>query len=254
MNDIAEILKQRIMQRLVDLKLTPITAATKAGLPRDTLRNFFRQDRSVPRADTLSKIAAALETSVGFLLGEVAFPSDRELPAERSENAFVRVRPIHVRASAATGYVSTSDALEESLDVIYLHVPGFEYAKLRALEIGDDSMNLYYDEGSYVVFSIADVTGVREGDHIVTGITRENGTEFLVRELTYEGDDAVAAPASLSSEYPKLAFGSEDAGDMAVIGVVVAQVNFRMRPFGSSRFPSVENNDAWWVDDPDDGA
>lgn len=62
-------LARRVQERLRELDLTPITAATRAGLPRDTIRNLFRAD-SQPRADTLAAIAAALDTTVGYLIGE----------------------------------------------------------------------------------------------------------------------------------------------------------------------------------------
>lgn len=71
-------LKARINERLDALGLTQITAATKAGLPRDTLRNLFRVG-GAPRIDTLIKIAAALETTVGWLIGE----SSAALPPAR---------------------------------------------------------------------------------------------------------------------------------------------------------------------------
>ena len=71
---LAVILQERVQARLNDLGLTQITAATKAGLPRDTLRNLFRDRASLPRADTLVQIARALGVRAGFLLGEESAP------------------------------------------------------------------------------------------------------------------------------------------------------------------------------------
>lgn len=241
------------MQRLVELKLTAITAATRSGLPRDTLRNIFRQTKSLPRADTLVRIAHALETTVSYLLGESALSSEQPTTSENSpELRTAEVRPIYVWAT--TGAQVGNEPLDAQ-DVVFLHVPGFDFTRLRALEIGDDSMDLYYPEGAYVVFSIADITGVREGDHIVVYAEAEGARTYEVRVLQYDGDDAVAAPASLSSEHDPWYFSAaNDSVKIAVVGVVVASVHFRMRPFGASRYPSIENGEAWWLDSEDDGS
>lgn len=65
-------LNNRIEARLNELGLTPITAALRAGLDRDAIRNTIRG--SAPRIDTLVDVAAALQTSVGYLVGETDDP------------------------------------------------------------------------------------------------------------------------------------------------------------------------------------
>jgi len=60
----------KVAARLRALGLTPITAAVRAGLPRDTIRNLFRTGGQ-PRADTLADIARALDTTVAHLMGEI---------------------------------------------------------------------------------------------------------------------------------------------------------------------------------------
>lgn len=88
---LADRLTARIQQRLGELALTPITAATRAGLPRDTIRNIFRQG-SLPRVDTLAEIARALDTSVAWLVGEPDTPAEDRMRAIIREelSAFMR--------------------------------------------------------------------------------------------------------------------------------------------------------------------
>lgn len=79
-------LQERIAGRLDALGLTQITAATKAGLPRDTLRNLFRQG-SDPTLGTLVNIARALDVSVGWLAGEGEFA-----PLSRQQRTILRIQ------------------------------------------------------------------------------------------------------------------------------------------------------------------
>lgn len=70
------LMARRAMERLAELGLTPITAATRAGLDRDLFRNMFRTG-SYPRADTLASLCRVLGVSADWLLfgdGEISRP------------------------------------------------------------------------------------------------------------------------------------------------------------------------------------
>jgi transcriptional regulator with XRE-family HTH domain len=58
----------RVRERLDELGLTAIGAATRKGYARDLIRNVVRSDTR-PRYDTLIKIADALDTTPEALLG-----------------------------------------------------------------------------------------------------------------------------------------------------------------------------------------
>ncbi|MCX5478476.1 helix-turn-helix domain-containing protein [Kaistia geumhonensis] len=65
-----DILLQRIEERLKALGLSREAASTRAGMSRDGLRNLTRAKGRMPRSENLAKIAAVLETTTSYLLGE----------------------------------------------------------------------------------------------------------------------------------------------------------------------------------------
>lgn len=110
---------ERIEIRLAELGLTPITAATQHGYPRDTIRNVLRSD-SNPRADTLVAIADALQTTVGWLVGDHENPSTPLVAHEKPirEPQAITVRPngrvtIDIKAEVSVGVAAQILALIE---------------------------------------------------------------------------------------------------------------------------------------------
>lgn len=63
-----ETLKARVRERLKALDKTPRAASVDAGLHPDTIRNVLRERSRKPRADSLAKMARALECSVDWLM------------------------------------------------------------------------------------------------------------------------------------------------------------------------------------------
>src|ERR1700744_2032741 len=62
-------LRERILDRLAELKRSPITAATSVGLERTYLRDFVKGKKDSLRSDKYDQVAQALDWSVSQLLG-----------------------------------------------------------------------------------------------------------------------------------------------------------------------------------------
>lgn len=190
-DEFRELVRARTATRLEALNLTPIRAATQAGLPRDTLRNLFREGGSLPRVDTIQKIAAALETTVAYLIGETAYPGLDWADDNRMAWASAAVeaaRPIPVIARAGWEVWDQLADPDDPLDVIHLNVPGFESAPLFAAQVVDDHADIAYGPGRYVVWTDINILGQRDGDHIVVlrqrpGTAQDEPVNITVRAL-----------------------------------------------------------------------
>lgn len=66
----AETLRDRIRNRLDETGMSPEEASRKAGLDKTYLRKLFERPASQPGAETLRKLADALDTTTAALLGE----------------------------------------------------------------------------------------------------------------------------------------------------------------------------------------
>ena len=254
-----EMMRQRIATRLEALSLTPITAATGADLPRDTIRNLFRQE-SAPRVDTLIKIAEALETTVAYLVGETAYPktdySDEDV-MRSSRAAMETAKPIPVIGYAETGLFEKGRHIHdgEYIDLLYLSVPGFEDSPLQAVFVTDDHADSEYAAGRYVVFAVREVAGLRNGDHIVAVRRKEADNElqfeFTIWELVTQkvhrsSDENLGRSGGLMSlsldeeKYPNVGFREAHAAGYMTIGVIVADLEFMDRPAEAGMFPGIE--------------
>lgn len=250
-DELAERLRQRIATRLDQLSLTPITAATRAGLPRDTIRSVFRQGGSLPRVDTLANIAGALDTSVAYLIGETNFPTDphddeRFLAAAR---AIQSAKPIPVVGT--TGKLEEFTYPEDAEEILYLNVPGFEDIELHALSIGDDSMDVELEDGEFIIFAPQKSAGLRNQDLVVVTREVDGQYEWNVRQLalsrgtggsTNGGLFAVNTRDDDDDAYPDVPFREPPPGweKWQMVGIVVARLAFYLRPAGESMFPAFE--------------
>ena len=262
MDELAELIRQRIATRLSALKLTAITAATRAELPRDTIRNLFRQEASTPRADTLVNIAAALDTTVSYLVGEIDFPgrdyADAELVGAANQ-AMETAKPIPVCGYAEWGLFEQGRHMEkgEFIELLWMNVPGFLDAPLLAVLVTDEHCGLAYPEGRYVIFVMRDVAGLRDGDHVVCTRRRGAEIEFTVRELVtnahrgaFGGRFVSGGLVSLSEDeerfpsrpFPPAGTVDSELEGLVVAGVVVADLAFHSRRAEPGLFPGIEPN------------
>lgn len=63
-------LQRRLRERMAAMGLNPFSAAKKAGLHPDYVRNILRGKAKQPSAERLAKLAEALEVSLPYLMGE----------------------------------------------------------------------------------------------------------------------------------------------------------------------------------------
>lgn len=69
-DDDAPVLIRRIRQRLSETGQNPFSAALKAGLDRDHIRNILRGKAKNPGATNLMKVAAVLDVTPAWLMGQ----------------------------------------------------------------------------------------------------------------------------------------------------------------------------------------
>lgn len=269
-DELKELMRQRIAARLEKLSLTVITAATSHNLPRDTIRNIFRENGSLPRIDTTVKIADALQTTVAYLTGETPYPerdySDEDTMAA-ARAAMETARPIPIIARAGWGLREPIRHNNDPIDLLFLGVPGFEDAPLYAVEVADDHAALLYEQGRIVVWTTREYAGLRDGDNVIVIDKTPEDTEpkdhFAVtirqvqmgrlpkrrvreRNLShpYFGGQLVSLGLE-KDQYPNYVdppAGTAPPHFIQVIGVVVADVNFELRSVGSAHYPKIDGD------------
>lgn len=215
-DQLAELMRERIAARLATLKLTPITAATKAKIPRDTIRNLFRTG-SLPRLDTLVRISEALETTVAYLVGETAYPFNDYSDEDKMAAARVAIetaKPVPLIGYAEWGFFEVPRQGFGAIDVLHLNVPGFEDKPLSAVQVVDEHCNVEFESGVYVIFAWRDSgVGLRDGDFVVVLHRKEiNGkmhVEFTVRHQDYGITHTPSGHRMLSSRLLSLALDTE---------------------------------------------
>lgn len=116
----AETLRDRIRRRLDETGMSPEEASRKAGLDKTYLRKLFERPASQPGAETLARIAEALETTTAYLLGEAPQPPPQTAVVTDVRVAEVPVPPmltmpndIPVRGTAAGSHLRGAFELEE---------------------------------------------------------------------------------------------------------------------------------------------
>lgn len=220
MDHIGEVIRRRISTRLDDLGLTAITAAQTAKLPRDTIRNLFRGDGAVPRADTLAEIARALDCSVSYLVGEAPFPSDEQ--AAREGDPTSRAIPVVFDLEWGRFTALADIPTGRSIPVA---VAGYENASLFAGRMIDGHANLYHKVGSYLIFAPFVQGGILPGDQVLVRRDRAGESEFTVRQLDVNKKrHPVLIPLRIGSKYKDMRtvrYGTPF-DDFSIRGVVVA--------------------------------
>ncbi len=230
---LADTIRARVADRLHWLDLTAITAAQKANLPRDTIRNLFRRDSALPRADTLLAMAQALDTTVAFLVGETVNPGvERWAAEEELEEAVKMARPIPVRAELTDGI---RDFHAQPLDYLDINVAGFSTSDLSAFVIADGAMDEYYEIGRYVIAAPISQAGFQSGDHVVClrvvggDIAEGMQTETFLREYVIGPSGPELVAKSRSSSHPSIAILELKPFEIRFGGVVVADFKPRAR-------------------------
>lgn len=124
-----ETIYDRINERLKALGLTFEGASRKAGMARDYLRTLFRQ-KSSPTTRSLSKLAAALETTPEWLMNGVGSSSAVE---NRSQEDYADIFERIKERMSALGLTSEGASKKAGLDRSYLRL-AFERGSLPKLD------------------------------------------------------------------------------------------------------------------------
>lgn len=124
-------LLDRIDDRMKALNLNDSSAASKAELSVDTIRDLRRNKRKNLRIDTLAKLATALETSVGWLSGDVdAAPPASNAPMEGGAPLPDLGSPVRLADVALPSRQQMRDdvrVLGTALGSVVHHVEGFHF-------------------------------------------------------------------------------------------------------------------------------
>jgi transcriptional regulator with XRE-family HTH domain len=130
-----DIISRRIKDRLELLGITANHAALKAGLGKTAVRDIIARKSKSPSADTLSKLAAILQCSVGYLVGEV------DAPGRIDSMSMLGARVDYIEGELQAAVFRDVRTLPEpnSKNLIYQH-PLFYGQRFTLYRMGDDSM------------------------------------------------------------------------------------------------------------------
>ena len=224
-------ISDRITDRLQALGLTPNAASVKAGLPRDAVRDILQGKSRHPRADTLLKLARALECDLSYLLDQEELSSDLHAPKREIELA--------IRHEVAAGtWLAKDDQQSEHLGVgIGLPSKRFEKARQWLERVRGDSMNRLIPDGALAhVIDVRDFKfRARHDDLVVVERTRAQGAfvERTIKQVALTPDGLQLWPRSFSERWnePITLAGDLKAGEdatVAIVGLVIrAYMPFR---------------------------
>lgn len=147
-------LHDRIRARLTALEITPEAASRAAGMNKTYLRKLLERSGSVPGADTLAKLAEALQTTTEYLLrgDEASRPVEDLLPPPPNSTdvrtveiavppATVMPLDLPVMGTAAGSHVGGSFQFEEGV-AEYVRRPQALMGALRAYALYVDGTSM----------------------------------------------------------------------------------------------------------------
>lgn len=230
----------QITKRIAELKLTPNEASVKAGLPRGFVGDILSGKSKHPRADSIMKLARALECDPGYLLtsDETWAPVERRdqtpLPSVEIE---LPVR-FNVAAGAWLEHEDYADDAEPETQPATLIKP-FEAYPQWLERVKGDSMDRLIPEGSlvHVVDAIALHYVPADGDIVVVERTRAQGSliERSLKQLAVPKKGPPELwPRSHNARWDKplslAGDGQDDDTVVQIIGLVIrSYMNFRLR-------------------------
>lgn len=111
-------LHERIKQRIRELGITDEAASLRVGTDRSYFRKLFDRPNSHPRADTLLRIAIALETDQAWLLGGSTDMGQPDFVAQRPDGSLIAVQAKRFAGDASSSNVAPPPSRAEMpLDV-----------------------------------------------------------------------------------------------------------------------------------------
>ena len=169
----SEKLIREIERRMKALNLNATSAAKKAGLGQDAIRDIVRGKSLNPANDTLRKIARVLGCSVADLTGERS-ETRRQKPAADS----IEIAELEVYAAAGMGVDGdgTIMANEEAVAVVGIHTMptasfreayGISSSRIRIIPVKGNSMEPRLWPGQRVMVDIEDQTPSPPGVFVI---------------------------------------------------------------------------------------
>lgn len=209
-------LQKRLKIRMDMLGLNAFQTAKKAGLGDSFVRDILRGKTRSPNAENLSKLAAALETTPDWFLGQ----SD--------DDALKRVKSVGgldvVGRIQAGNWVDRSiideDAEHEIIPVA--RDPRFPHARQYALAVVGDSMDKEFAEGSYVTCVDMIDSGLSLKDGMFVHVERHNGSLVEVTLKAVEKIDGIQmlVPKSSNPRHQPIKPDGDGGTEILVRGVV----------------------------------
>lgn len=141
-------LKERVEHILRQKKLSKGTFAEKMGVSPARIADYLTGN---PTLDTLQKMARALETTIGDLLGEAV--------ALKVKEGFIYLPILDLEASAGHGIVNHTEPIESFL---CLKEEEFRFdfqvdpAHVRIIKVTGDSMEPHFHRGDWILVNTQD--------------------------------------------------------------------------------------------------
>jgi phage repressor protein C with HTH and peptisase S24 domain len=176
-----------VERRMKTLRLTAKSLSKRAGLNETFVRDLLEGRSRNPRADSLEKLAKALDCAVGDLTGDrpnsaTQLHSNRER-SEEDHLSVARIDELDVRAAAGPGQNIDSEAkigewqLPRELVKIATHSP---VESIKILTIVGDSMVPTYNPIEKVMVDTGDVRPSPPGVFVVW-----DGLGFVVKRIEF---------------------------------------------------------------------
>lgn len=184
--------QMRVRTRMAALKLSARKASLEAGLSADTVGKMLRPDAGLPRGDSLSGLAKALETTEQWLLTGETGPSEQTVqthPEHDDPTSRAAVDDVEIKAVAAGSHDHGAFQLFDNA-MGYTPLPrGLrKQQNVYALVVINDSMWPEHKPGA-VRFATPNVSP-RIGDSVIIEFVRdpELGQEAMIGHLLGRGE------------------------------------------------------------------
>jgi phage repressor protein C with HTH and peptisase S24 domain len=164
---------REIERRMKALNLNATSAAKKAGLGQDAIRDIVRGKSLNPANDTLRRIAKVLGCTVADLTGERATKTER-----RPDGDTIQIAELEVYAAAGMGVDGDGTIMErdEAVAVVGMHTMptasfreayGISSSRIRIIPVKGNSMEPRLWPGQRVMVDIEDKTPSPPGVFVV---------------------------------------------------------------------------------------
>lgn len=216
-------LQKRVRLRMDTLNMNALQTAKTAGLGDSFVRDILRGKTKSPSAENLAKLAAALETTVEYLIGssndnDVNDVGEIELPLEGI--------PVVSTVSAGTWLeVTVFDGDEDPVVLPLARDRRFPRARHYALLVHGDSMDLEYPDGSYAICVDFADSGVQIKSGLRVHIERQRAggqlVEITIKAIERTGDDFYLVPKSTNEKWEAMPIGGTEDVDIIIKGLVI---------------------------------